>query len=818
MHKSLLLTVPMLMLACGDDPVTPSDGGSSSTGGTTSDGSTAATPPSADETGTTGEDPSTDDSTGDEPDPKTVGCTFAGFEETAFSPEGTAFDWGEVTPDFTLETLRGPWTLSDQWGDCSVVTLLPFNAQFTVQDVADLVEGSAPNNTYLIYSRGLDPTNDVSQIGADIEAYLEAQGPEVYEEWTERFRYVTQTTAGVPLFDATDAVNTQYFVIDSRQRLRDAGSYNAFNGDFTPAIEMAKFGAHWFNYERRTEDKLEAEARDPDVLIVPWVTEGFDQTDEGRLAIELPSAEEMARYDRMEIVVKETCGEGARFPVHFGLCPAWDVGHKISLCEAEDECTSDEYNQLYRYITGYHSGVWLYEDVSHGLPWFKQGGTRWLRTNRGDFVGTVEFHFFDDGEPEPSEHIGAARHLTDLGVASFDATHNDSFPSYSFTPPPGTVRVMLDARVQGGGNQAGNGCAEFCSHEHDIAINGQSFQHTFVMNQSGYECAERTREGVTAGQFGTWFFDRGSWCPGGPVERWQVDITDAVDLEGPNDVVMTNGFAGNTWPPGGGLTATVWVVFYGADGEALIERQPPVQCANPPTVTVRDFSRTHPDFEPIQLAWTALADGDPVKEAARGALTGVVAPDLVLVDDEWKPQLIWPEDTLPYTTAASFDDWWRDSADSFTTVPSPDTFVRSRQGTAGFFRSSGGLYAAGPLIPGDFGYGNEELTFNLHGVATPVNTTYTAEIVGDFEYQPGQRLRFASKADLFVFIDHQLVHESGGFLNKNFGDSRTILELDDFAGPLGLVAGDSYDMHIFAAGTRGQYANPQLWIEHPACD
>lgn len=782
----------------GDDEVGSESGTDEATGTGTDDTDT--------ETGT-----DTDDTGGE-----ALGCEHAGYEAAPWSDVGTEFAFGEVVPDFTVETLRGPLTLSEIWDDCLVVTLVPYSAVFSNHDVAELIAGSEPNNVYLFFSWSPDPTADVGQIAQKVEAYLEGQGPEVYDEWSQRFRYVTEPAAGVPLFAATNGVDSQYFLIDSRQRLRDAGSYNTFNGDFNPYLPMVKYAAAWFNYERRLEDKLAAQADDGDVLIVPWVTEGYEQTDEGRLAIELPPAEDMARFDRVEIVVKEVCLPGSRFPVHFGVCPAWDVGHKITLCASEDACTSDEHDQLYRYITGYHSGVWLYEDVSHGLPWFKQGGTRWLRTNRGDFYGSIEFHFFDDGEVEASSHVGDARHMIGLGTAPFDAAHNDSFPNYTFTPPPGTVRVMLDARVQGGGNQDGNGCAEFCSHSHAIDLNGQVFEHTFVMNQSSFDCAERAGEGVTAGQFGTWFFDRGSWCPGGPVERWQVDVTEAVDLDGSNEVVWTGSFNGDPWPPGGGLTATAWLVFYGADGEAIVEAQPSPACPNPPTVTIRDFSREHPDFEPIQQAWEALDDGDAAKENARGELTGVVAQTLVEVDGEWKPQLIWPENTLPYTTAASFDAWWTDSPDSFTTTAPEGAFVRTRQDTAGYLRSNGPTYAASPLLDGEFGHGSEDMTFNVEGVPTPVNTTYTVEVAGAFAYTPGVRLRLGSKADLFVFVDHQLVLESGGYLGKGF--PRHILELDEVAAELGLVEGQSYDLHVFAVASRGSSANPHIWLEHPGCD
>ncbi len=753
-------------------------------------------------------DGSVSDDAGEDSDP-TV-CDAVGFENLPFNTTGSENTFGEIVPDFTINTLRGDFVLSQEWGECSVFTLVPYSTLFEDQEVAALVDESEVNNTYVFYSFSADPEADMIDLAGKIDAYLATKSETFQEEWSHRFRYVTDQASAVPILELTGTVNTDYFIIDSRQRLRDAGSFRYYiGGEFAPLLSMVRYAAKWFNYERRLEEKLAAQNQAGNVLVVPWVKNGYNETNEGKLSIALPSAAEMAKYDRVEIVVKEVCEPGSRFPVHYGVCPAWDVGHKIKLCEDENSCVGDEHNQLYRYITGYHSGGWWFEDVSHGLPWFKKGGNRWLRTNRGDFYGTITFYFFDDGEVAQAQHISDARHLIGMGTAPFDAAHNDSFPRYSFTPPPGTVKVVLDARVQGGGNTSGSGCAEFCSHTHEATINGRSYEHTFVMNQGADDCAERAGDGVTAGQFGTWFFDRGSWCPGGPVERWQVDITEAVKLSASNEVVWTGSYNGDDWPPGGGLTATAWLVFYGADGEAIIEKNPPDQCTDPPVVTLRDFSQAHPDFTPLTEAWQALEDGDAEKEAARGEISGVVAESLVQVDGQWKPVFIWPENTLPYTTAASFDSWWRDSSDSFTTTVDPELFIRTRRSTSGFFRSKGPQYAESPMLDGAFGFGNEGVTSTVEGVVKDINTSYTYEVASSFVHRPEVTLRLGSKGDYFVFVDHKLVIESGSSFDKGF--AKRELSLDE----LGLVVGESYDMHIFGIVRAG---NPHLWLETPSCD
>ncbi|MEM9113461.1 MAG: peptide-N-glycosidase F-related protein [Myxococcota bacterium] len=744
------------------------------------------------------------------------GCSFAGYDPLPFDPSASTPAFGALTPDIDVQTLRGRFNLSEIWGDCSIVTLVPVQTGSALVDLATVVTESELNNIYLFFSWESDAQAAVTEASDIILGALNQQGEDFYQANIDRFHFSPEPPARNAVLRHTATIQTDYYLIDSRQRLRDAGSYRVFSSQgFVPQIAMSRFGAYWSNYERRLEERLAREEADPNVLVVPWLTEGHAETDEGRFPIQLPTAAEMQRFDRVEIVVKETCAPDARFPVHFGVCPAWDVGHKVTLCQDFGSCRSAEINQLFRHVTGYHTGGWWIEDVSHGLPFFKQGGTRWMRDDRRDFVGTIELRFYDDGELEPADTISDAKHLVGLGVAPWDPTHNDSFPNYRFTPPPGTVRVMLDARQQGGGNNQPSGCAEFCSMTLNANLNGTDFTYTFEMENDGLACARRAGEGVVAGQFGTWMFDRGSWCPGGPVERWRQDITSAVNLDGENTLFWTGSYNGNDWPPGGGSTTTAWLVFYGADGEATVEPIEPQPCENPPTVTLRDFSLDHPDFRPIQDAYGALEDGNVDKERARGVLTGVVADQLVEVDGAYKPRLIWPENTLPFTTAASFDDWWRDSDLSNTTTVRQGVFRRTRRGTFGYFASSGPEYGANPILDAGFGYGSEGLSMNVEGVSTPMNTAFTLEIVGRFEHRRGRVLRLGGTADVFVFADRRLVYESGGYLNKSFRDGRTLLDMDSLTE---LELGQTYDFHIFAVGSRGPRANPHIWLEHPTCD
>jgi fibro-slime domain-containing protein len=376
---------------------------------------------------------------------------------------------------------------------------------------------------------------------------------------------------------------------------------------------------------------------------------------------------------------------------------------------------------------------------------------------------------------------------------------------YSFTPPPGTTRVELRSHVSGHGNNSANGCAEFCTHSHEVDVNGQTFSKTFEMKNS-HDCAARVDQGVVPNQFGTWFFDRGSWCPGWPVEIWQEDITEAVDLEGPNTIRWTGRFGDEPWPPAGGsIAAQPWLVFY-SDQElepAQLTEQPLAACANPPQVTVRDFSMNHPDWNGVATAYDALPDGDPAKEAAQGPLTGVVADTLVdLGGGVWKPQFTWPENTLPYTTAANFDQWWTDVPGVNNELSVELPLFRSREGLGMYIIKDQNAYADAPLLEAGFGWGAED--------AETYNARMSIELNDTFTYERGQQLRLGVKGEMWVFIDHQLVYEGVDPMQNS--KTYQLLELDS----LGLTPGQQYDIHAFAAFKRRR--NPLLWLEWPRCD
>lgn len=189
------------------------------------------------------------------------GCTYAGYAPTEFDPSAIEAEFGAFTPEFTIDTLRGRFTLSEVWGDCSMVTLVPLIGGGALLNLATMVDESEPNNIYLFFPRAI---NSQALVNEASETILEA-----LRAYVRRFHFAARAPGVQTVLGYTDTVQTDYYIIDSTQRLRDAGSYSVFGAEgFVPQLAMSRFAAYWYNYERPTDQTSWA----------PW-TSGYTTTD-----------------------------------------------------------------------------------------------------------------------------------------------------------------------------------------------------------------------------------------------------------------------------------------------------------------------------------------------------------------------------------------------------------------------------------------------------------------------------------------------------------------------------------------------------------
>jgi fibro-slime domain-containing protein len=187
-----------------------------------------------------------------------------------------------------------------------------------------------------------------------------------------------------------------------------------------------------------------------------------------------------------------------------------------------------------------------------------------------------------------------------------------------------------------------------------------------------------------------------------------------------------------------------------------------VDCASLPA-TVRDFHRTHPDFEAYTTNYVA---------------TGIVQP---LLDADHKPVYAPAGATACTSGPAAFADWYHDVLGINQPLPVTIHLVESSPGSGRYVYDSDAFFP----IDGQ-GFGNEGFNHNFH---------FTTEIHTSFKYQGGESFTFRGDDDLWLFVNSRLAIDLGGLHEPVM----QTVNLDQRASELGLVRGQTYAMDIFHA-------------------
>lgn len=497
-------------------------------------------------------------------------CEALGLARVAMQ-DGTGSAFDDVAGDFTVETLDGPWTLSDHWSGCESYVFLNYantdygNALFATYPDGLYLNG--PKNVHYFFT---SYETDTGAIRARMQALHDGldEGFDVYELsdadrafWRSHLHFVVE-----PIQNATgsagDLVRAQgtiqhTFAIARDQRFDPLGSLFQFTrSGTTPDFGMAAYAPHYYNYLASLRERLAAE---PDTTVVPLIDEPdvtqrvLDRT------VSLPDAATMASFDTLEVDVEIHCRQD---PAN---CSEWDRIADIRLC-LDDTCS--ESRELVRWITPYSRPGrmrWVM-DASPLLGLLRAGGDRLFRITTGpdweeptpsDLKMSLRFSRRDASAP-----LASGADLAFVG-GEFDATYNASHPAFTFTPPDGTRKVELVVLVSGHGQTEGDNCAEWCNHEHTFTVNGTSAHRVDFPGEAGRPlgCAERASEGVLPGQWGNWAPSRAGWCPGWPVSARVFDITSEVVLDGANELAYEGSFAGAE-PRGGTIDLSTYVVYY----------------------------------------------------------------------------------------------------------------------------------------------------------------------------------------------------------------------------------------------------------------
>lgn len=192
--------------------------------------------------------------------------------------------------------------------------------------------------------------------------------------------------------------------------------------------------------------------------------------------------------------------------------------------------------ELARLITPYNGGVavsWTYTyvfDVTDYTMLLRDSAE--IRVSysgyQDGFTATVDFEFIE-GTP--------AREVTRI-----DLLYNGSFP---YGDPNNSIenfltskqipvavdadKVMLRVIQTGHGFGGNENCAEFCSKEHYVKVNGSPKYTTAVWRDN---CGLNP----IFPQAGTWLYDRANWCPGADVIPYKYDLTPYINKGSSNTI------------------------------------------------------------------------------------------------------------------------------------------------------------------------------------------------------------------------------------------------------------------------------------------
>lgn len=514
-------------------------------------------------------------------------CADQGLPVTPFVTEGSGTGFGDIVPDFTVNTLDGgTWTFSDAYTGCTAYVVFvhfPGRTDAVMSTAMDELITKAPENVeYLFLSDDDDKAERQrfmqglkQEMNLSLRATLEGGDPR--QTWRDRFHFITNRATNVDglgafiqhVVDLNGDPNARadlgdrgqapvplpvVFGIDRDQRYDAGGTLSPYVGSPGDQLGMAAYLPHFYNYRKALDTRFADTDGVTTVSVLDEVTTGRVFT----LPAALPDEAGMADFDTLEFDVTIDCRLDNPF-----ACSEWDRIAAIALCVDGEDCT--ERRELARWITPYwRRGRQRYVlDASPMLALLRDGGTKHLRIDLGpsweratEWYANVTMRLSDQGGPR------AVAAVPTFGGGNFDAAYNDR-DAIAFTPPSGTSKTELVAIISGHGQTAGDNCAEWCDHRHTFSVDGsalETIRHEGGIG-TGTGCAERADDGVIPGQWGNWAQSRAYWCPGMAVDPTILDVTSLVS-PGTESSLTYEGTFGTGEPKGGNISMSSYMVFY----------------------------------------------------------------------------------------------------------------------------------------------------------------------------------------------------------------------------------------------------------------
>jgi hypothetical protein len=446
-----------------------------------------------------------------------------------FDAKAVGGTYDAAVADFSIPTLAGELNLSEVWTGCDSYVFINISDGYAYSDglmsssVSDWLEAS-PRNVHYIFS-SFDSGSEAQSISDIISPAIATLSGDNADYWAARVHF--STDRAWDLDGGLGTIISEYapwvIEIDRFQNVRETGylSDPLYSWETTP-LAFLNYEVEFLNFEVQREEELAlVEATTVRLFDAESISDSGWAGARGYTTVTLPSAAEMEGFDTLELDLTMACGHP-----HYEQCPEWDYLVYAYICDDEDSTSCG--TEIGRFITTYaRPGRWVV-DVTPFLAMMLEGGEKhfaFYTQQPYDITLDMRLSNQDVGyRPFAMEFLWSG--------GTFDVNYNKNHPAISLTVPDDATRVEIEATTSGHGYSSdANNCGEFCNHQHEFTVNGGTSHMQEFPEAEGnnyYGCAERASEGVVPGQYGTWVYGRGGWCPGLQVDQWRQDVTTDV--------------------------------------------------------------------------------------------------------------------------------------------------------------------------------------------------------------------------------------------------------------------------------------------------
>lgn len=210
-------------------------------------------------------------------------------------------------------------------------------------------------------------------------------------------------------------------------------------------------------------------------------------------------------------------------------CGEWDYSTFTLLHIPKGDTT--EIFELENYVTPYGMGIdlngecgWTYiYDVTDYAPLLK--GKVDISSGNQQELLDMKFIFI---EGTPPRDVVSVENVYDWGSYKYEHIATDSLlkPQEIVLDKNASAYKLL-ARISGHGHQGPRNCCEWDRKTHTYSVNGYVLDRWLIWKNCG--------DNPIYPQGGTWQFDRAGWCPGTPVDTYELEISDFFQ---PGDTLM----------------------------------------------------------------------------------------------------------------------------------------------------------------------------------------------------------------------------------------------------------------------------------------